>query len=102
MTIRKPITIDYVDTILHFREHDFDVEKLTLQAGSTLVGRTLGELILREDYGMTLLAINRGDDILGNPSVSAVLLGGDLMIMFGKRDDLVLFEKAANASLVSD
>jgi K+/H+ antiporter YhaU regulatory subunit KhtT len=48
------------------------------------VGKTLGELRLREQLGVTVLAIQRDGETLTNPWGGTALQGGDLVITLGK------------------
>jgi CPA2 family monovalent cation:H+ antiporter-2 len=62
-----------------------DVEVTTRRVGptSTLAGKSLGEVELRTRYGITLLAIRRGGDVLANPSGETDIRAGDILIVMG-------------------
>jgi uncharacterized protein with PhoU and TrkA domain len=62
-----------------------DSEVATVQVGeeSFLVGRTPEEVALRAEYGVTLLAVRRGEETLPNPGASFRLEAGDQLIVFG-------------------
>jgi len=74
-----------------------DVEVTTRRVGPTslLVGKSLGEIELRSTYGVTLLAIKRGSEVLANPSGETDLRAGDILVVMGAPAEL-----AAIASLL--
>lgn len=62
-----------------------DSEVATVQVGplSYLVGRSLGEVGLRAEYGVTLLAVQRKGETLTNPGADFVFREGDRLVVFG-------------------
>jgi len=62
-----------------------DSEVGTVRVGETsyLVGRTLAEVALRSEYGITLLAVRREGQVLPSPPASFRFETGDLLIVFG-------------------
>jgi CPA2 family monovalent cation:H+ antiporter-2 len=62
-----------------------DSEVAVAQVGgeSYLVGRTLQEVALRAEYGVTLLAVRRAGEALPNPGAGFRLEAGDQLIVFG-------------------
>ncbi|MBB5324057.1 voltage-gated potassium channel [Anoxybacillus tepidamans] len=95
MTILKPVSIDYVDTIFHDYDEEFALEEIKIAAHSPLVNRLLRESEIRTRYGVTVFAIQRGNAIISNPSSEEVLHAGDLVIVFGKKEQLDRFEEIA-------
>jgi CPA2 family monovalent cation:H+ antiporter-2 len=66
-------------------KHLPDSEVATVRVGeeSYLVGRTLQEVALRAEYGVTLLAVRRGGEPLPNPGAGFRLEAEDQLIVFG-------------------
>ncbi|TCL52679.1 voltage-gated potassium channel [Thermolongibacillus altinsuensis] len=95
MTILKPVSVDYVDTIFHEHEEEFAVEEVKIAVNSSFVNRSLRESEIRTRYGVTVVAIQRGRTIISNPSPDERLQVGDLAIIFGKKEQLSSFEEAA-------
>lgn len=56
---------------------------LTIEKGSEADGKTLATLGIRRAYGITILAIKRGEDLILNPDSGTVLSSGDVAIVFG-------------------
>ncbi len=65
--------------------HLADSEIATVRVGgeSYLVGRTLVEVALRAEYGVTLLAVRREGETHPNPEASFAFRPGDALIVFG-------------------
>jgi CPA2 family monovalent cation:H+ antiporter-2 len=65
--------------------HIPDSEVATVQVGgeSYLVGRTLQEVGLRAEYGVTLLLVRRAGEALSNPGAGLRFEVGDQLIVFG-------------------
>lgn len=55
--------------------------------------RTLKELRLRNKWGVTVLAIIRGDKIIAGPDADAMIIKGDSIILFGSQKDLKRLEE---------
>jgi len=67
-----------------------DVEVTTRRVGpaSTLVGKSLGEIELRSKYGVTLLAIKRGGEVMANPGGETQVFTDDILIILGSPGSL--------------
>ncbi|WP_047152023.1 potassium channel family protein [Aneurinibacillus tyrosinisolvens] len=95
MSIIKPVSVDFVDTILHSHEEDYGVEEIVFQDSSVLAHKMLKEARVREEYGVTIVAIKRGAMIISNPGPEETLEPGDVVIVFGTKKQMVHFEKAS-------
>ncbi|MHB1193965.1 MAG: cation:proton antiporter domain-containing protein [Longimicrobiales bacterium] len=67
---------------------DMEVSTLKVDAGSAVAGRRLVETDLRNLYGITVVAIRRGDDVLSNPGGDTVVRPGDALIVLGLSDEV--------------
>ncbi|MCX7635238.1 MAG: TrkA C-terminal domain-containing protein [Syntrophales bacterium] len=67
---------------------DTEVATFRLTATAPAVGRTIGELALRKEHGLTVLAVRRGTEMLYNPEADTRLHAGDIIIAFGEPDRL--------------
>jgi CPA2 family monovalent cation:H+ antiporter-2 len=54
--------------------------------GFGMNGRTLSEIELRKKYGVSVLAIRRGETVLSNPGAETELLGQDVVVLLGTPD----------------
>jgi CPA2 family monovalent cation:H+ antiporter-2 len=68
---------------------DLEISSVRVNEKAPIVGKSLAELQLRTKYGVTLLAIRREQQILGNPDGQTQLLGNDILILLGSPVNLV-------------
>jgi di/tricarboxylate transporter len=61
-------------------------------SGSILAHRNLAESRMGNAFGLTVLAIVRGDDLLAMPSPDETVRPDDLLLLRGSRDDLAVME----------
>jgi trk system potassium uptake protein TrkA len=76
-----PNVIDYLDV-----GPSFGIEKVRPPAA--FVGKTLGELELKNRMGVTPIAIRRGQDVIVNPAREERVAEGDELILIGRDDHL--------------
>jgi CPA2 family monovalent cation:H+ antiporter-2 len=72
---------------------NIDIISLRVGETSAVVDRTIGEINLRKNYGVTLLAIQRGSDTLTNPGGEITLLKNDKLIVLGSPEQLASIRK---------
>jgi trk system potassium uptake protein len=53
-----------------------------------LAGKSLRELDIRNRLGVSVVAIRRGEEVLTNPGATEALKPGDILVVFGERDDV--------------
>jgi CPA2 family monovalent cation:H+ antiporter-2 len=87
--LRKPAQdpASLADLKLNFPE--MEISSIQVHQKAPVAGRSLAELQLRAKYGVTLLAIRRGAEILANPDGQTQILGNDILILLGSPADLV-------------
>ncbi|MDO9323565.1 MAG: TrkA C-terminal domain-containing protein, partial [Methanoregula sp.] len=61
---------------------------LTVEPGSSLAGTTLGEVNLRKQYNLLVLAIRRGDDVLTGLGGETRVEAGDIAIVYAAPEDI--------------
>jgi trk system potassium uptake protein TrkA len=76
-----PNVIDYLDVA-----PSFGIEKI--RPPSSFVGKTLGELDLKERLGLTPVAVRRGKQVIVNPTRAERIGEGDELILIGRDDKL--------------
>ncbi|NBB74888.1 MAG: sodium:proton exchanger [Bacteroidetes bacterium] len=67
-------------------EEGLHTRAVAVRAGAPAAGQTLADLALRRDYGLTVLAVRRGDTTMGSPAGSFRLEPGDRLVLFGDAD----------------
>ena len=87
--LRNPAQDPASLTDLKLNFPDMEISSIRVNEKAPLVGRSLAELQLRTKYGVTLLAIRRGPQILANPEGQTQILGDDILILLGSPVDLI-------------
>jgi TrkA domain protein len=64
-----------------------------IEGGSAASGRTLRELDVRRQTGVTVLGIKRGAGTITNPPASAMLMRDDYLIVMGSAEELRKLER---------
>jgi len=67
---------------------DSEMKVVQLEKNSSFAGKTIGEIGMRKNYGVNILAIRREDKMEPNPSADKELQAGDVLILFGTSEDL--------------
>jgi CPA2 family monovalent cation:H+ antiporter-2 len=82
---------------LKFALPDVEVSMAWVGEGSALAGKSVADIKLRTEFGITLLAVRRGSEVISNPDSSVVLSDGDILVILGKPQDIVRFNGALKA-----
>ena len=70
------------------------IEQVLVDGVSPLAGRSLGDLQLRREAGVIVLAIRRGSGAMEfNPAAETALHGGDVLIVMGGAEDVRKLER---------
>lgn len=72
-----------------------DYSILEILAPEKTVGRTLKDLNLRPKYGISVMAIKRGADIVVAPGADDEIKPKDVLVLLGMNSDLARFEEEA-------
>jgi CPA2 family monovalent cation:H+ antiporter-2 len=62
---------------------DSEMKVIQLEEGSSFAGKTIAEIGMRKNYGVTILAIRRQEKMEPNPAADTQLQAGDVLILFG-------------------
>ena len=95
MAILKPISVEYIETVIHDHNIDMNMEELRINQSSCLVGKTLANSGIKQQTGAMVMAILRENQVISNPDAEEVILQGDLLIVFGLREQLHRLEEVA-------
>jgi voltage-gated potassium channel len=85
--------VDIIETNLGDNLPQMNLETLSVSPASEVVGKTLKEIDFRKHTGVTILVILHCGNIVTNPDADYKLLAGDILTVFGKRDELKKVEK---------
>ncbi|WP_338368261.1 cation:proton antiporter regulatory subunit, partial [Enterococcus faecium] len=64
-------------------------------ASEKLGGNSIIDLNIRARYGINIVAIKRGNDILVSPQADELIRPGDILIVIGADSDINRFERKA-------
>ncbi|MBW2466792.1 MAG: cation:proton antiporter [Deltaproteobacteria bacterium] len=70
---------------------DSELKVYEVEQNSPFIEKTIAEIGLRKNFGVTILAIRRHDKINSNPSAETLLKAGDVLIIFGTSENLSKF-----------
>lgn len=73
---------------LKLQHPDIEITTIRVPATSPICGRSLAEIELRKKYGITLLAIRRGSQIIANPDGATVVFPDDILMILGTPDKI--------------
>ena len=94
VVVLRPTVADFLDQVLHSSETDVDVQSVKVQAGSPLVGVSLGELQVREQCGASVVAILGPEGRYhASPAADQVIEEGDELIVMGTPRQLARLDR---------
>ncbi|WP_226040365.1 TrkA C-terminal domain-containing protein [Natrinema sp. DC36] len=77
----EPVSDDLDDALSESR-----VKWVVIPDESSVVGQTIGEVGIRARTGISILAIERGDQTIANPPPDAQLQADDILVVVGEDD----------------
>ncbi|MEW6555644.1 MAG: NAD-binding protein [Actinomycetota bacterium] len=91
----KPGVYDYLDLVAHGPSLEYRLEELVVERGSSLDGKTIGELDIKARTGALVLAVRQADSATfnTNPDKETRLGAGDLIVALGMEEDLAGLER---------
>ena len=78
----QPVTDDRVELLLK----SIRVDWRKVHPGCPLAGKSILQSQIRKNTGSTIIAIQRGDRILGSPDIHEVIEPGDVLMCIGTRE----------------
>ncbi|WP_044747300.1 potassium channel family protein [Bacillus alveayuensis] len=94
LSILKPKSVDYVDMMLQVGKQEYGFEEIYLGSLSPIISKKIKEADIRKKYGITVIAVIKGDQFISNPSADVELETNDRLIVFGSSEQLQSFEQA--------
>lgn len=80
-------------SVLDYLELADEHSLVELKVSEKLTGQTIRDLDIRAQFGINIIAIKRGREIIVSPDPNMNIEIGDIMIMIGHDNDLNRFEK---------
>ncbi|MFC3958548.1 cation:proton antiporter regulatory subunit [Halovivax cerinus] len=85
----QPVETKQVETLL---SDETLIEWYNVDDDAELVGQSLAESRVRERTGVSVVAIQRDDDVLSPPEPDTVIEAGDTVVVVGERENCQTFE----------
>ncbi|NUB92470.1 cation:proton antiporter regulatory subunit [Haloterrigena sp. SYSU A558-1] len=85
----QPVQAEAVETML---SDDTYLEWYNVAESAEIAGQTLEEADIRDRTGVSVIAIQRGDDLISPPTPETVLQVGDTLVVIGEREECAEFE----------
>lgn len=80
-------------SVLDYLELSDEHSIVEIVANSKISGNTIIDLDIRKKYGLNIVAIKRGMDIIVSPKANEDILVNDVLIVIGTDDDIDRFER---------
>lgn len=90
-TYFQPVELDEVQVPLG----EAIIEWNDIDSSSPLVGQTLQEANVRERVGVSVIAIQRGEETISNPTPNTAIEADDILVTIGTRDEQRAFSEIA-------
>ena len=78
----QPVVSEFLDI------YQMRIEEIVLREGSPFVGKSLKDLALSRTYGVYVIAILRGEEVIIPPDPDLPLRAGDVLLVIGRTDRL--------------
>ncbi|MFD1564979.1 cation:proton antiporter regulatory subunit [Haloarchaeobius amylolyticus] len=85
----QPVQTEAVETMLSDETY---LEWYTVTESAEIAGQNLAEADVRDRTGVSIVAIQRGDELISPPTPETVLEVGDTLVVVGDREDCTQFE----------
>lgn len=96
MLALRPLSVEFVDTVLSNPKGDVLLEDVQIKARSPLVGMSLAEAQRRYLPDGSVLAIKSGDNVVLHPDAAFTLACGDTLAVIGTADQLAALEQVSS------
>ncbi len=95
----------YSSELNHFAEvlnpGQAGISEVVIPPGSQMIGRSLRDVRMRKTYGMAVLAVHRGEEVIRESLRDLVLRAGDTLVQHSRWEDLAALEKDRNFAVVT-
>jgi K+/H+ antiporter YhaU regulatory subunit KhtT len=77
---------------------NIEISAIDIDDESEVIGRSVADIQLRKEYGVTLVAVKRGDEIIEHPSSKTIFQRGDVVYVLGNYEQNAAAEALFSAS----
>jgi len=98
----RPNVLDFIDTAFGTERLDIEIGEVQVPVQSPLIGKKLGNAMIREQAGVIVLAVKHPEGKMEfNPAEDASIRAGDCLIVIGGDAQLKKLEALANAPVAA-
>ncbi|MCO6450693.1 MAG: TrkA family potassium uptake protein [Caldilineales bacterium] len=105
LTALRPHVAEFLSEVVFDEGRGAEMDEVPVLPDSSLVNRTLGDINLRRQFGVTVIALYHPDlpefhEVTGfelNPGSDAILHAGDVLIVVGTSEQLARVHQALGA-----
>ncbi|MFN7148681.1 MAG: potassium channel family protein [Microthrixaceae bacterium] len=94
----QPNVAEFLDEVLHDESHDVEIHEIEVVAGSSMVGRAIGEVAGGDDHAIAIAVRDQSQRYTANPPSGHLLGVGDVVIALGTRAQIRALHAAATPS----
>ncbi len=99
-TVLKPTVVDFLEFATKSGNIELQMQEITIQEGSSLIGLTLEECGIGRDLGVIIVAIKQATgDTKFNPTFHSTVKAGDTLIALGEITKLKALEEIARTGI---
>ncbi len=98
----KPAVVDFLDGSVSPGGDALELQEVALHGSGPLVGKTLADTGLRRRFGVAVVAVKRGAELLPNPEATFTFAAGDVLVVLGRPEQVTAFQAAASRDRAAD
>jgi voltage-gated potassium channel len=95
--VAKPAIVNFFDASLGKGE-ELQIDQVSVTAAGSVAGKTLLEANPRKRWGIGVVAVQRGTQVIANPAPDLTMEAGDVLVVFGSLRQIQAFEKASTGT----
>ena len=97
--ISRPSTADLFELFSEASHLDMELDEFLITGHSSLVGKSIGECRLKEDFNLLVVAIQlHGEEFKFNPPPSQTISDRDILLVIGQAEDINRMKRAHTIS----
>jgi voltage-gated potassium channel len=95
MAILRPTMLDFIEITTMRQSLELRMEELAVCDNSSLVGKSVEEAMIRQDYGLIIVAVKKDTGkMIFNPMATYTIEKGDRLIALGEDENVSRFSQA--------
>ena len=88
-TVLKPNVVNLIDLVTQSKDLSLSLEEVRISDDSPLLGKTIRQSGIRQQYDAMVVAVQRDERLLFNPSPDLTISVDDLLILIGHKENLL-------------